>query len=155
MSSEKISKHWLLFDGKCGMCRRTVKWIGRRDRRGLFEIVEFQNAPSPPITPQLYDACHKAMHVVKSNGEILRAGRAMLFVLNGINWTNGFLPAFLSLPPMIWFVEIGYKLIAANRTFFSRFIFVRGENGQREPFCELPSKEKSAVNQPPTKAQKR
>jgi len=137
MANEKITKHWLLFDGKCGMCRRTVNWIGRRDKPGQFEIVEFQKAPSPPMTPPLYEACKKAMHLVTDDGEILRGGRAMMFVLERINWGYGILPGFLSLPPMIWFVELGYKIIAANRQFFSRFIFNRDERGKLQSHCRL------------------
>ena len=138
--NEKISKHWLLFDGDCGMCRRTVNWIGRRDKKGQVEIVEFQEVPSPPMTPPLYEACKKAMHVVKSNGEILRGGRAFMFILEHINWGYGILPGFLSSPPMIWFVELGYKLVAANRGFFSRFIFNRDERGKLQTHCQLPEK---------------
>lgn len=132
------SKHCLLFDGDCGMCRRTAGWIGRRDNQNRFEIIEFQHAPSPPMTPKIYDACKKAMHVVKSNGEILRGGRSMMFVLERINWGHGILPRFLSLPPMIWFVELGYTIVALNRQFFSRFFFNRDERGELQTHCQLP-----------------
>jgi len=89
------------------------------------------------MTPPLYEACKKAMHLVTDDGEILRGGRAMMFVLERINWGYGILPGFLSLPPMIWFVELGYKIIAANRQFFSRFIFNRDERGKLQSHCRL------------------
>ncbi len=138
--NEKMSKYWLLFDGDCGMCRSTVSWIGRRDKNAQFEIVEFQEALSPPMTPPLYVVCKKAMHVVTSDGEILRGGRAMMFVLERINWGYGILPKFLKLPPMIWFVELGYRLVAANRQFFSHFLFNRDERGKIQTHCRLPQK---------------
>ena len=131
-------RHWLLYDGDCAMCRRTVNWIGKRDTETQFEIIEFQIAPTPPMTPEIYEACKKAMHVVTADGKILHGGRAMMFVLERINWGYEIVPRFLSLPPMIWFVELGYKLVAANRQFFSRFIFNRDERGKLQTQCRLP-----------------
>ncbi len=134
-------RHWLLYDGDCGMCRRTVNWIGRRDKDGQFEIIEFQIAPTPPMTPEIYEACKKAMHVVTGDGTIIKAGRSMMYVLKTINGGYGILPRFLSLPPMIWFVELGYIIVAANRQFFSRFIFNRDEQGELQKHCRLPQKD--------------
>ena len=36
------------------------------------------------------------------------------------------------LPPFIWFVELGYRVVANNRRFFSRFLF-RGETPEPVP----------------------
>ncbi len=73
------------------------------------------------MTPELFAACKKAVHVVTMEGEILRAGRASLFLLEQIGWR---IPArILALPPFIWAVELGYRIVAANRPFFARFLF--------------------------------
>lgn len=90
-----------------------------------FEVVAYQDAPSPPMTPQLYEACKRAVHVIKVDGEILRAGRATLFVLERIGWGYG-LPRLLKFPPLIWFVEVGYTIVKHNRSFFSHFLFRNG-----------------------------
>jgi hypothetical protein len=39
----------------------------------------------------------------------------------------GFRPLarLLALPPFIWAVELGYKLVANNRRFFAEFMFTR------------------------------
>jgi predicted DCC family thiol-disulfide oxidoreductase YuxK len=76
------------------------------------------------MTPDLFAACEKAIHVVTTDGHILRAGRAALFILERIGW--GWAARLLRLPPFLWFVEIGYRIVAANRPFFARFLF-RGE----------------------------
>ncbi len=47
----------------------------------------------------------------------------MLFVLERVGWGYGVVPRIASYPPFIWFVEIGYKVVARNRKFFSRFLF--------------------------------
>ena len=73
------------------------------------------------MTPALHAACEKAVHVVKADGTILRAGRAALFVLEHIGWRR--LARLLVLPPFIWAVEIGYYIVANNRPLFARFLF--------------------------------
>jgi predicted DCC family thiol-disulfide oxidoreductase YuxK len=75
------------------------------------------------MTPALYAACARAIHVVKADGTVLRAGRAALFVLEELGW--GWCARLLALPPFLWLVELGYALIAHHRAFFSRFMFRR------------------------------
>ena len=73
------------------------------------------------MTPELRERCRRALCVVKRDGEVLFAGRGTLHVLAHIGW-GGF-ARFLSWPPMVWFVELGYLLVARNRRFFSRILF--------------------------------
>lgn len=74
------------------------------------------------MTPALFAACEKAVHVLTTDGRTLRAGRAALFILQTIGrWSLA--ARIFSLPPFIWLVELGYYLIARNRRFFARFLF--------------------------------
>ena len=73
------------------------------------------------MTPALYAACERAVHVVKADGAILRGGRATLFILEKIGW--GWIARVLALPPFIWFIELRYRIVASNRPFFARFLF--------------------------------
>ena len=114
-------KHWILWDGDCGFCRRSVGWIMRRDKKHRLRAVAYQDAPSPPMTPQLREACQSAVHVVTTNGKTLRAGCAFLFILQQIGHRR--LARTLEQKPFIWFVEIGYFIVARNRQFFSKFFF--------------------------------
>jgi hypothetical protein len=61
------------------------------------------------------------MHVVTTEGEVLRAGRAGLFVLSKLGWRRT--AWLLGWPPLVWFVELGYWILARNRGFFARFLF--------------------------------
>ena len=76
------------------------------------------------MTPRLRRACARAVHVVTPDGRVLRAGRAALCVLEQVGWRRT--AAVLSNPPLIWAVEIGYRVVANNRSWFGRFLF-RGE----------------------------
>lgn len=105
------------------MCRRAVSWMRFKDRRHLFRTSPYQEAPSPPMTPALAAACEHAVHVVKSDGTVLRAGRATLFILEKLGW-GGF-ARLLALPPFLWFVELAYRILARNRPFFANFLFTK------------------------------
>ncbi|HMK71935.1 MAG TPA: hypothetical protein VK454_01275, partial [Myxococcaceae bacterium] len=67
--------------------------------------------------------CARAVHVVTPEGEVLRAGRASLYVLARIG--HPLLARVLAVPPLLWIVELGYWLVARNRQFFSRLMFRR------------------------------
>ena len=75
------------------------------------------------MTPELRAACEKSIHVLTGDGRVLRAGRASLFVLAALGHKTT--ARVLGLPPLIWAVEAGYKIVAANRDFFSRFLFTK------------------------------
>ncbi len=72
------------------------------------------------MTPVLYAACKDAIHVVEANGTVHRAGRACLFTLNELGWHR--VTRIFADPPLIWLVELSYRIVAANRPFFSRFL---------------------------------
>jgi predicted DCC family thiol-disulfide oxidoreductase YuxK len=85
------------------------------------ELVPFQQAPSPPMTPELREACRRALHVLTREGQLLRGGRAALFVLERTRLAP--LARVGWLPPFVWLVRLGYRLVADNRRFFARFLF--------------------------------
>jgi predicted DCC family thiol-disulfide oxidoreductase YuxK len=118
-----MERDLVLWDADCGFCRRSAAWAAQKDTQRRLEFVPYQEAPSPPMTPDLAAACERAMHVVKTDGTILRAGRAALYVLGAIGWRRR--ARVLSWPPLVWFVELGYFIVARNRRFFSRFLFRR------------------------------
>lgn len=105
------------------MCRRAVAWFLRKDGRGVFRAIAYQDAPVSLLTPQLRAACEQAIHVLMADGRILRAGRATLFILENVGWSTW--AQMLALPPFIWLVEVGYKFVAGRRHLFSRFLFTQ------------------------------
>ncbi len=76
------------------------------------------------MTPELAEACSVAMHIVCRDGTLLRAGRAALFLAGEMGWRHS--SRFLSIPPMIWFVELAYALVARNRRLTGRIFFRNG-----------------------------
>lgn len=131
----KTPRHWMIFDGDCGMCRRCAHWVIRHDTRGRLIAAPFQNTPSPPMTPKLKKACEGAVHVVTRDGKTLRGGGAVLFLFRQIlplPW--GFIPRILSGSPWILPVETLYQIVARHRPFFARFIVPNEPKAPLEPW---------------------
>lgn len=120
-------KDWVLYDGECGFCRWCAAWIKRRDAQGKFRVVPFQQAPSPPMTDGLRRKCEQAVHVITERGEVLKAGRATVYVLSSLPHV-GWLRVFLY-PPLVWVAEGAYWLVARSRGIISRFVSI-GNSGE-------------------------
>lgn len=75
------------------------------------------------MTDEVFRACPDAVHVVTADGRVLRAGRAVLFVMAELGYRR--LACLLGTWPLILLVEWGYGVVARNRQLFSRFLFTR------------------------------
>lgn len=74
------------------------------------------------MTPVLREQSRKAVQVITADGRQLSAGRAILFALAEIGWH----PRMVRLAgrrPFLWAVELGYRIVARNRSFFGHFLF--------------------------------
>ena len=112
-------KPLILWDGSCGLCFESVLWLKKRDD-DHFVATPYQLAPSPPMTKSLESACAEAVHIITPDGQTLRAGRAVLFALSAIGYRQS--TRLLRTPPFIWLVEFGYRLVAENRHYLTRWI---------------------------------
>lgn len=77
------------------------------------------------MTPRLRRACARAVYVITPEGRVLRAGRAAMCVVGLLGWRRT--AGMLSRRPFIWAVEIGYRIVADNRSWFGQILF-RGED---------------------------
>jgi predicted DCC family thiol-disulfide oxidoreductase YuxK len=120
----------LIWDGECGFCRNALGWMLQHDHDARIQAVPYQDLPSPPMTPALRRQAERAVQVIAPEGQHLSAGRAVLYVLQQVSW-HPRLVRLASRRPFLWAVELGYWVIARNRTFFSRFLF----RGSGPPGC--------------------
>lgn len=115
------AQHVLLYDGECDLCRQWATWLTLRDTRRRFRICPWQVVTGPPMTPLLRIQAQRAVQVVTSGGQRLSGGRAILFALQEIGWHPAIV-AMLRRRPFVWPVDLGYRIVAANRSRLSRFL---------------------------------
>lgn len=116
-------KFILLWDGECQLCRRASLWLKYWDKKDEFTTYPYQDAPTPPMTPDLYRECEFGIHIVKPDGSIINKGRAAMFALERFGW--GWFARLMTYPPFIWVIELGYHFVAENRPWLANFIFTK------------------------------
>lgn len=113
--------HILIFDGDCDFCQEWAGWLALRDAHTRkFRICPWKVVPSPPMTPLLMVQAQQAAQLITIDGRQLSGGRAVLFALRETNW-HPQLVRLLEHRPFVWSIDLGYKIVAANRPRFSRF----------------------------------
>jgi len=115
------ARHRVLWDGECAFCGRAARWCSRKDSQARLELVAYQAVPSPPMTDALRLACADALHVLCTDGRVVRGGRALLFVIGELGYRRS--ARLLGRRPLVWGVEIFYRAVAKNRRLLGRFIF--------------------------------
>ncbi len=115
-------RHLVLWDGECGFCRRCVTWLQRTSAADRLECVPYQQAAAT-LPDDLAAACERAVHVVSRDGDVLRAGRAILFIAGEIGWQRS--SRVLARAPFIWIVDWLYAVVARHRSIFSRLLSLR------------------------------
>lgn len=123
----------VLFDGDCGLCRAFAHWVRRRDRRGHFLWLPYQEA-SPEklatwgLSPQ---RCAQRLYLITRRGRILSGAfgiNAILLHLSGWRWL---VLALYALPPLLLLQMALYALIAKYRHRLSHWMRLRA--------CRTPS----------------
>lgn len=103
------------------MCSRYAERLHKKDVNGVFQIIAFQDATSPPMTEELRKKCERAIHVITTDGSILGGAKAVMFIKSKTGW--GWFAKILSLPPFIWLLQLTYRIVANNRHAFSKWFY--------------------------------
>ncbi len=74
------------------------------------------------MSPALREQARRAVQVITAAGTRISAGRACLFVLEEIAW-HPRLARLGRRRPVVWAVELGYRIVASNRSLFGRILF--------------------------------
>lgn len=134
--------HLLLYDGECGLCHRTVRFVLAHDRRRAFRFASLQGAVAKVELARLgvgsVDA--STVHVIErfrgARPELHTRGRAGLAVAAALGPPWSILTA-LRILPRPW-LDAGYDLVARHR----HGLFGRTEScfvpspGDRERFLD-------------------
>lgn len=104
----------VIFDGECGVCTRTIRFLRAHDTRGVLEFRPCQTIPDAgwnEITPA---DCARAVWAVADNGRIAYGSDAAFLILAAI-WSNWWPWRLGTLPGVRQVAQAVYSVIARNR----------------------------------------
>lgn len=110
----------LLFDGECPFCRAEVRWLQRRDRRGLLRA---EDIADPGFDPGRYgltkDRVHARLHGVLADGTVVEGMPAIRAAWRaaGLGWVM----APTGWPVLRWICDLGYVVFARYRVPLGRW----------------------------------
>jgi predicted DCC family thiol-disulfide oxidoreductase YuxK len=104
----------LLFDGTCGFCTRSVRYLKKWDKQNQVEAVPCQIAVHDPSYGLNEADCSKSIWVYTSDGRRASGAQAAMLiasVISGRTWPV----TFGKLPVIRQALDFGYITIAKNR----------------------------------------
>ena len=104
----------ILFDGVCNLCNRSVQFIIKRDKKGLFRFASLQGKAGHDLLQQ-YDLPYDTLYsfVLIENGKAYTRSTATLRVLRKLGGGWKLLYGLIILPPFLR--NAIYNWIARNR----------------------------------------
>ena len=119
---DPAGRHVVFFDGVCGLCDRSVRFLLRRDRRDRFRFAPLQGETAhrvlPPLGGQVDDL--DTMYVLTSEGRLLRRSRAILFAATELGGAWRLVGVLRIIPTPL--LDLVYRFVARVRyRVFGRF----------------------------------
>jgi predicted DCC family thiol-disulfide oxidoreductase YuxK len=110
-----------LFDGRCGVCTRSARWMGERDARGRIERLDLRDPVAADRFPVLSpDAVRAQLHVVDRDGRVAVGIDAVERVLGELpRWAA--IGRTLAWPGVHPVAGVAYRWFARNRLWFNRW----------------------------------
>jgi predicted DCC family thiol-disulfide oxidoreductase YuxK len=119
-------RHLLLYDGVCGLCDWLVQALLRRARGDAFDFAALQSERAREVlggfgvNPELLDTVYVVTDYRTATPQLLRKGRAALFVATALGWPWKAFGLLGALPGGL--LDWGYDLVARHRyRVFGRF----------------------------------
>jgi predicted DCC family thiol-disulfide oxidoreductase YuxK len=110
----------ILYDGVCGLCSRSVKFILKRDRRDVFHFASLQSDFAAQIlrrhgvNPETLDTMYVVLGNSQSNERLLARSDAAAFIVRQLGGVWKIAGVTLSLVPR-WLREWAYRFVARHR----------------------------------------
>ena len=120
MFTEESRRLDVYLDGDCSLCQMSRSWCEHRDPDGRFRFIDFRAAADEglPLTREEHEM---SMWVLDDDGTLLggfAAWRRIMSELPRWRW----LARLFSMPPLTFIGPPLYRLIAANRSRFTRLL---------------------------------
>lgn len=113
----------LLYDGRCGLCRRLARLVRRLDRRRNLVLLAFDDPDAKQELGRLpRERRYSAFHLVSPSGEILSGDQAVLPTLDLLRGGRELAAVLRRLPGGERAARATYRWVAQNRASIGRLL---------------------------------
>jgi len=120
----------LLFDGKCGICTRTARWVRERDTHGTILVIPNQSPEWRARFSIKPEDAERRVYAIDAGGRVFAGAAAVNRVLEELGGRRAVVGRLYRFPPIALIENAIYPVIARYRGLLSRW-------GDR-PACDEP-----------------
>jgi predicted DCC family thiol-disulfide oxidoreductase YuxK len=109
-----LPEYLVLFDGQCGLCQKSVRFIVRRDRRKRFWFAALQSQAGKEVAEKMgLEPGQTETMVLLEEGRAYTMSTAALRVCRKLRWGWPLMYGFICVPRFIR--DVAYRFIARRR----------------------------------------
>jgi predicted DCC family thiol-disulfide oxidoreductase YuxK len=123
----EADRHYVLFDGDCGICSYSAQWVMRRDHKARFAVEPYQLSSEEALSAAglSYEKCARKAWVVSRSGRLYGGAFAINYVLLSFFPWSLLVLLIYACPPFLLIEVIVYYFVAKNRHVLSRWLGLR------------------------------
>lgn len=107
----------VIFDGRCGMCTRTVEWLVARDKDARIEPIPCQTKSSVERFGLSLGQCERSVWAIAPGGEMASGAQAAMLIV-AVLWQRAWPIRMWQRPVIRHVLSAGYTLVARHRHHF-------------------------------------
>jgi len=108
----------LVYDGECGFCTRSARWVERRDRAGRISVRPSQEAGLIERLGLSREEADRASWAVEAEGRKFEGAAAINRVLRELGAGWRLVGSLYELPPIRWVEDRYYGRVARRRAWW-------------------------------------
>ena len=110
----------VVFDARCAVCRSFQRWVAGRDSEGRLRFVDNRSEEAAALLPGLSEDRRTAtLHALAWDGRRYSGAAAVLRAVGATGGSLAWVCRRLSVWPVYWAFEPGYRLFARYRGRFA------------------------------------
>jgi predicted DCC family thiol-disulfide oxidoreductase YuxK len=119
-SSDQTIRLWIVYDGTCGFCARTARWLKARDTRGRIAVEYAQAEGCRTRFGLTLEETDRAAWAIDRTGRRWEGPAAINRALRQLGGLWPLIGALYGAPPIAWLEDRAYVWISRNRPLLSR-----------------------------------
>ena len=128
-------KKYLLWDGDCGVCSRSVEIVEQIDTKKKFSVEPYQKFPEEELKRfgLTYRKCEREIQVITPEGRVYGGAFGVNYFLSHYFPWSLLVRVVHAIPVFTLLEIIGYRIVATNRRHISQWLGLKACSLNKRP----------------------